>query len=228
MRGGIPPLSSYYLTPTTNKKMLIGINGYSGSGKDTIGKLLQDLYPDQNWKIKKFAGKLKTVASLLTGIPESNFEDLEFKKTILGTEWWTPCDEGVQPMTVRELLQKLGTDGLRNGLHENVWVNALIADYKPEVVYRLNQTTGALESHTDNKLPNWVITDVRFPNEAKVIKESGGYVIRVDRPGIKPINNHRSETSLDGWNFDYKIGNVSDVLSLAFTVSNIMEEIFKK
>jgi hypothetical protein len=106
------------------------------------------------------------------------------------------------PMTVREFLQKLGTDGLRDGLHGNVWVNALFADYTP--------------TH------NWIITDVRFPNEAKAIKDRGGIIIRVDRPFVKPINNHSSEIALDEWNFDYKIGNVSDLKSLAFTVENIL------
>jgi len=205
--------------------MILGINGYSGSGKDTIGKLLQDLYPEENWKIKKFAGKLKTVASLLSGIPQSNFEDQDFKKTLLGTEWWTACDEGLQPMTVRDFLQKLGTEGLRVGLHENTWVNALMADYKPETMYVVNPITGSLDAKVDTKMPNWVITDVRFPNEAQAIKEKGGYVIRIDRPGVKPINNHPSETSLDTWKFDYKIANVSDIVSLAFTLTNIISKI---
>ncbi len=205
--------------------MILGINGYSGSGKDTIGKLLQDLYPEENWKIKKFAGKLKTVASLLSGIPQSNFEDQDFKKTLLGTEWWTACDEGLQPMTVRDFLQKLGTEGLRVGLHENTWVNALMADYKPETMYVVNPITGSLDAKVDTKMPNWVITDVRFPNEAQAIKEKVGYVIRIDRPGVKPINNHPSETSLDTWKFDYKIANVSDIVSLAFTLTNIISKI---
>jgi hypothetical protein len=83
--------------------MLIGINGYAGSGKDTVGKIIQYLLSAFNgvnlekilnkyeeyewmleeqseWEIKKFAGKLKQVASLLTGIPIEKFEDQEFKK----------------------------------------------------------------------------------------------------------------------------------------------------
>jgi ABC-type dipeptide/oligopeptide/nickel transport system ATPase subunit len=60
--------------------MIIGINGYSGSGKDAMGKIIQELQPEKNWQIKKFAGKLKTIASILTGIPEEKFESEEFKK----------------------------------------------------------------------------------------------------------------------------------------------------
>jgi len=236
--------------------MIIGINGYAGSGKDTVGKLIQlascqdlpegldieDILKDyplnewwleekSGWEIKKWAGKLKTIASLLTGIPVEKFEDQEFKKTNLGPEWsylGPSCDGGKtrfstadlveKQMTVRDFLQKLGTDGLRNGLHTNTWVNALMADYKrgpfyPEV---------PAEDHA--KLPNWIITDTRFPNEAKAIKDAGGIVIRVDRPGVKAINDHPSEIGLDNWDFDHKIMNGSDMISLLFTVGSILRK----
>lgn len=229
--------------------MIIGINGYSGSGKDTIGKLIQIatcpkipdgydleelitfyhtqhewwLEEESGWEIKKWAGKLKTIASLLTGIPVQKFEDQEFKKTNLGPEWSTikyDYEKGsyTNPhtinMTVRDFLQKLGTDGLRTGLHENTWVNAIMADYE-----------GLYDIDTDRTTwPNWIITDTRFPNEAQAIKNAGGIVIRVDRPGYKPINDHPSETGLDNWNFDHKIMNGSDLTSLLFSVGNILRK----
>lgn len=208
--------------------MIIGVSGYSGSGKDTVGTIIQYIFCKHNplsrpveeivnnldiweevledtsgWEIKKFAGKLKDIASHLTGIDIEDFEDQDFKKTNLGREWWTTCDEGWQPMTVRDFLQKLGTDALRNGLHENVWVNALMADYDED--------------------SEWIITDTRFVNEAMAIKEKGGIIIRIDRPGVKPINNHPSEVSLDNWNFDYKIQNVGDILHLRTIVEQILK-----
>lgn len=215
--------------------MIIGINGYAGSGKDTIGKLIQiascdtlpeskDLeelvndYPNNEWwleeksgwQIKKWAGKLKTIASILTGIPIEKFEDQEFKKTKLPPIW---SNHGL-PTTVREFLQNLGTDALRDGLHPNTWVNALMSDYK-----------GLYDLDTDRTTwPHWVITDTRFPNEARAIKDAGGIVIRVDRPGISAINAHPSETALDNWEFDYKIMNGSDLVCLMFTVHNILKK----
>jgi hypothetical protein len=225
--------------------MIIGINGYSGSGKDTVGAIIQYLncyntgkltiedvckdylnhewwLEDQSgWQIKKFAGKLKQVGSILTGIPVEKFEDQEFKKTILGQEWWTTCDEGLQPMTVRDLLQKLGTECMRTGLHENTWVNALMADYQKEL--RI-ETDHPYSEHLTARYPNWIITDVRFPNEAQAIKDKGGIIIRIDRPGVKPINAHPSETGLDDWNFDHKIANVSDLISLKYTMEVILKE----
>ena len=227
--------------------MIIGINGYSGSGKDTVGIIIQYLnclnvggnpieevcknyedheewlYEQSNWEIRKFAGKLKDIASHLTGIDIEDFEDQEFKKTNLGREWWTvdyvkrykeenPTEDSIpveitevmKPMTVRDFLQKLGTDGLRTGLHPNVWVNALMVDY--------------IEDES-----NWIITDTRFENEAIAIKNKGGIIIRIDRPGVKPINNHPSETGLDHWNFDYKIQNLDDIFALKQTVQQILK-----
>lgn len=279
--------------------MIIGISGYSGTGKDTIGKLIQLLhcesigtatveevvndYDDHQWwleeksgwEIKKWAGKLKTIAFLLTGIPQEKFEDQEFKKTYLPEQWnyWTislidngklllqngryttkkeaesfipmlrqvygefrmEYVVGMQQMTVRQFLQELGTDACRNGLHPNTWVNALMADYKPilTIVHKLAGENGVEDDYEPQPddiketFPNWIITDTRFPNEAQAIKDAGGIVIRVDRPGVKAINAHPSETGLDDWDFDHRIMNGSDLTALAFTVSNILKK-YKK
>ena len=225
--------------------MIIGINGYSGSGKDTVGTIIQYLNCDNpqssieemcanyseyeywldeqsEWEIRKFAGKLKDIAEHLTGIPIEKFEDQEFKKTNLGPEWDVPSKyrdrTPPKPMTVRDFLQKLGTDAMRMGLHDNVWVNALMADYKGT---DLGDWKG--EKVYSENLPNWIITDVRFPNEAQAIKDKGGIIIRVDRPGVSPINDHPSEIGLDGWKFDYTIANVSDIFDLKESVKNILK-----
>ena len=172
------------------------------------------LEESSNWEIKKFADKLKEIAAHLLGINAEDFEDAEFKKTTLPSMWWTTCDEGLQPMTVREFLQKLGTDAMRNGLHTNVWVNALMADYE---CVPADRAPGGWDCD------NWIVTDTRFPNEAKAIKERDGIIIRIDRPGFKPVNAHPSETSLDKWDFDYRIANLSDLFSLKVTVETILK-----
>lgn len=186
--------------------MIIGISGYSGSGKDLVGTIIQEISLNK-WHVKKWAGKLKTMASILTGIPVEKFEDQQFKKTEMGPEW--DCQfytEGSgwqrRPMLVRDFLQKLGTDAIRNGLHENTWVNATLADYASDA--------------------NWIITDTRFPNEAEAIKKAGGIVVRINRPGVEPINPHPSETSLDDWNFDAVINNDGDVADIVHKVGLLL------
>ena len=193
--------------------MIIGVNGYALSGKDTVGQLIQQLDPDGSWEIKKFAGKLKTIASILTNIPVENFEDQQFKKLELDPMW---SDHGI-PMTVRDFLQKLGTDGLRNGLHPNTWVNALMADYVAEKLCDCKK-----ECRCIFKYPNWIITDCRFPNEAYAIKNAGGIIIRIDRPGITAINDHPSEVALDKWEFNYRISNDGTINKLKNEVEKIL------
>jgi DNA-binding NtrC family response regulator len=155
--------------------MIIGLSGYAGVGKDTVAKYITEI--DPTFKIKKFSGKLKEVASLLTGVPAKNFESQEFKHMEL--YGWD--------MTVRELLQRLGTEAIRDGLHEDAWVNALFADY--------------------HQGENWVITDMRFPNEYEAVMNWNGYTVRLERPNTRPVNNHPSEVSLDNATFHYRVIN---------------------
>lgn len=236
--------------------MIIGINGYIGSGKDTVGKIIQYLTFDwrnnfmneipsfeqfmkheyqggykvgynmlipPTWTVVKFAGKLKQIASLMTGIPVEKFEDQEFKQTFLGPEWSSLIERGEDEaadyhmMTVREFLQKLGTEAVREGLHTNAWVNALFADYKPPKMSERNPS-------------NWVITDTRFPNEAQAIKDRGGIVVRVNRdefidgyPLTQGIPKHPSETGLDNWNFDYVLENNGSIDDLIPKVKEMLE-----
>ena len=204
---------------------LIGINGKIGSGKDTVGKIIQHLTSNwfdeefvdthmldirSSWEIKKFAGKLKQIASLLSGIPVKRFEDQEFKQKQMSEGW---------EMTYREFLQKLGTEAMRNGLHTNVWVNALFANYN---------AIGYKYKDCDYKViqgkweyPNWIITDLRFPNEIEAIVERKGITIRVNRPGISLLD-HPSETSLDNAEFDYTIVNDSTIEDLVIKVREIL------
>jgi hypothetical protein len=231
---------------------IIAISGYAGSGKDLAAMMIQHhhLTPElqldnpvhelmnedtwwlddvSGWEIRKFAGKLKSIASILTGIPVQKFEDQAFKKTTLGPEWaraipgedWVNGKPVLVPMTVRDFLQKLGTDGLRDGLHENTWVNALMADYVPR---HEQWTEGSLDIHKYGLLPNWIITDCRFPNEAKAVRERDGVIIRINRPGVTAVNAHPSETALDDYDFDDVIVNDGSIQDLYEKVKFTIEK----
>lgn len=226
--------------------MIIGIAGRIGSGKDTVGEIIQQLTspvienyvtitkgemtPDKgasSWQIKKFAAKLKQIASLMLGVPAEKFEDQEFKKTFLGSEWdikeYHSEDSHedytwIHQMTVREFLQKLGTEGVRDGVHKNAWVNALFADYK------LQPHAGMTR---DLIYPDWIITDMRFINEMKAVKDRGGITIRVIRklPDVDYTTMeavHPSETQLDNEEFDHIIYNNGTIDELADAVKQIL------
>jgi hypothetical protein len=219
----------------TKKPNLIGISGRIGSGKDTVGLIIQHLLRNQtDWKIKKFAGKLKDVASLLTGIPAEQFEDQEFKSTALGEKWSYYEDGCSNDMTVRLFLQKLGTEAIRNGLHTNAWVNALFADYKD-----VKQSEDGLihEKYGEHDItivpnpilwkkyyPNWIISDLRFPNEYDAIKKKGGLCIKVVRPVVNKSTSeqHISEYALEYHTFDYTLDNSGDIDDLEKEVRQML------
>jgi hypothetical protein len=225
-----------------------------GSGKNTVGDIIEKICLTNEGPVfeqRSFAGKLKQIASLLTGIPVEKFEDQEFKKSLLGDEWGVvkdnplnaiPVFEDVQfnhLMSVREFLQKLGTEAMRDGLHTNVWVNALFADYKSkrELLQAdgtwIESDTGEVDFAVSIKYPKWIITDLRFPNEYKAVKEKGGITIRVVRPhgytnphtGVykeMPLSYHPSETALDDAKFDYEIINDGEIVDLIEKVKTIL------
>lgn len=210
--------------------------------KEWVDRKLEDVIYDLcKWEEKAFAYKVKQVASILTGIPIEKFEDQKFKEQLMGEEWWYWKVQGridgkiivadkiftdkhsaykyfeqdgsfyaIQPLlikpTVRNFLQRLGTEAIRDHVHPNAWVNALFADYE-EII----------------EMPkNWSVTDNRFLNESKAIKDRGGIIIRVNRDtGIK--DDHYSETALDDYNdFDYVIDNNGSLEELVQKVKEIL------
>jgi hypothetical protein len=237
--------------------MIIGINGKIGSGKDTVGKIIQYLtYPVNvdiqtylekevngqfeikpnvrtipNFEIKKFAGKLKQIASLLTGIDVEKFEDQDFKMTNLGPEWARPfydkkSNVHYETITVRKFLQLLGTECMRMGLHVNTWVNALFADYKPQPnkeVAEFLAAEGLPQSMNagEQNHPNWIITDMRFPNEMEAVELREGVTIKVVRPGTA-VGTHPSETALDDAYFDHVISNDGTIEDLVEKVRQVL------
>lgn len=218
------------------EKNLISISGSAGHGKDTVAKIIQwllrgsglgsipleDIAKDSRhldaflldssgFEIKKFAGKLKEIASILTGVPIHKWEDQEFKNEKMPEDWG---------MTYREFLQRLGTEAMRDGLHKDIWVNSLFSDYRPQKLSEYNPS-------------RWIITDTRFPNEFKAIKERGGLMLKVvrtekDSAGNRVLSNHirseihSSETALEGYEFDHIIFNDDGILELAHKVKNVL------
>jgi hypothetical protein len=151
--------------------MIIGISGKIKSGKSTAVDFIKKF--DNRFIEKQFAYKLKAIAALLTGDDINKYQTQEGKAEHLPL--WN--------MTRREILQKLGTDALRNNFHQQVHVKGLIADINPA---------------TDHV----IVSDVRFRNEADFIKELGGVIIRINRPMAYSYPNEWAEyTKTNTWPF---------------------------
>lgn len=147
-------------------------------------------------------------------------------------------------LTPRLLLQLLGTECGRQIIHPQIWVNALMSEYKlingnisssPYSSNRMNNALAALKS----TYPNWIITDIRFPNELKAIEDRAGITIRVNRPmGDSKFEGtqeewdklvernkqvqHESEKALDNAEFDYTIQNDNTLEDLIQKVREIL------
>ena len=236
------------------------INGGNWSYPNGFKSNIQ--YTESKWEIKKFADKLKDIVCLLIGCTREQLEDRGFKETPLGEEWRNLFDkndkitlhkdlEGYSSvLTPRKLLQLLGTECGREIIHPNIWVNALMSECKPFIkgYPQLTNSAGKEliegENYSMGKaiLPNWIITDMRFPNELKAVKDKGGITIRVNRDrglvgeadkgrfdvtkeGLVPSKNnpnHPSETALDNTEFDFVIDNNGTIGDLVEKVKEIL------
>lgn len=172
--------------------MIIGICGRQGSGKDTVADMINKL-TNHKYQRRRFASKLKECAGILLGVPASLFEDRDYKDSYIES----------YGMTVREFLQRLGTDAVRNNVHPNTWVTSLLMDY----------------SDGDD----WIISDVRFINEADYIKFHGGTIIKVNR--ITKHDLHPSENELDFIIPDYEISNSGSFFDLEYSVKKILNNL---
>ena len=189
--------------------MIIGISGKAESGKDTAANMLKILYGNPNIsyedynnknynkfadiEVIHFADILKETAMTMCVLSEEDVYTQHGKKRKI--EWLG--------ITVRELLQKLGTC-IRQNIDEDFWVKSLWA-----VVDNWN---------------NVIIADVRFPNEVNSIKERGGIVIRLNRDKSR-IDYHISETALDDYKeWDLVIDNNSTKEDLFNTLKKIVQK----
>jgi hypothetical protein len=175
---------------------LIGLSGYARSGKDTAAAALVL----DGWQRVSFADVLR---NFLYAVNPVIMSSALFGTTRLAeyvdTFGWEKAKDDVPE--VRALLQRVGTDAGRNILGENVWIDAALSGLEPDGSY--------------------VVTDCRFPNEAQAIRDRGGYVFRITRPGFAPTNGHVSETALDDFRFDAHIGNVGSQADLAYKIREL-------
>jgi len=221
---------------------VIGISGKMGCGKNyiaekIIGQLLNDL--GYNISFLAFADLLKyEIGSRIENI--NNIEEIQNK---MDKNYYNLFVE--KDSNTRNILQKYGTENGREAKNkkieditlyydENIWIKGLYLMMKNiyEKVYNK-------QKHI------FIITDVRFINEADFIKSLNGKIIRVnainrninrinqevqkylithqdnkeniDINNIKnKLSSHKSETELDNYNFDFILNNDSDYINSDF------------
>jgi len=188
--------------------MLIGICGLIGSGKDTVAKRLVKKH---GFKRDSFAKSLKDAVGDIFNWDRKLLEG----KTKKSREWreqpdkfWSEkMDKEVTP---RWVLQYFGTEVMRKGMHDAIWVDSVISRYKGKPT---------------------VISDTRFQNEIKTIKAHSGKIICVKRNPIpsrewmEVHHHHLSEWDWIGAEFDYTIENNGTVDDLNLKIDSIIHQL---
>lgn len=186
-------------------KIIVGIIGKAGSGKDTIGDFLVDRYAFKKFSL---ADRLKACVQVMFMLDDCTMHSREAREKPLKDfpEW-----------SVRKLLQFIGTELFRNNFDQDIWVKLLKKQIRESEANLI------------------VVTDVRFPNEIEGIMEMSNSedfkvcFIKVFREGKDGYNvgiaNHASEKyDLEG---DYMINNNGTILELYDKVSSIINSVYK-
>lgn len=199
--------------------MIIGLVGFIGSGKGTVGDILE-----QKGFIKdSFAKPLKDACAVMFGWSRELLEgdtEMSRKWREEPDSYWS--EKFGREFTPREALQKMGTEAGRDVFHKDIWVISL-----------LNRAKGK----------DVVVTDVRFQNEIEYIQGNGGIVIRVKR-GEDPAwfsllekikletertkfmqheHIHKSEWDWIGCEFNYTIANNGTIQDLGKDVKRVLQ-----
>jgi hypothetical protein len=182
---------------------VIGITGRKYNGKDTLGNLFVSNF---GYKKLAYANPLKEACRCIFNF---NDDQLYGDKKEIEDEFWH--------VTPRKVFQYVGTDMFRTHIKEviphvenNIWVEVvkkqILDDWK----------------HDPNS--KFVVTDVRFPNEAKMIQDLGGIVVRVRRDCVNTdIDTHPSELMIEQLDVDYELPNNGTVDELYNNMLNYLK-----
>ena len=147
--------------------MIVGLTGKKQHGKDTTGAILVN---EHGFVRVSFADALKQSAAALFGVPVETWDALKNRPDAIVTLNVGAYVGGdvLAKLTVREFVQRYGTEAHRDVFGGDFWVN-VVRDKVADLVKQ------------DESV---VITDVRFAEEAALVVKMGGKVINVYRPQV--------------------------------------------
>ena len=201
---------------------VIGICGKARAGKDTAAMAIADHIVahaesvdfDESYVvgIEAFAGPIKSMVAMLLDFfgKGSVMEPGELYPYIQGDLKEEVIPEiGASPRT---LMQTIGTEWGRGLINDNIWINSMRARYEK---YKMMADHGYKGIYI-------LMTDVRFENEAKAIKDLGGIILRIDRDPIDGLDAesdaHASELGVPNDLVDYVVNNNEDIDKLKASV----------
>lgn len=175
----------------TTTSLLIGLTGRPMAGKDTAACFLRF----SGWDAIAFADALRIEVAEAFHIPIEMLTDRLGKDQparclaagcCRRPDWlhWCAANEHslIEPRSPRWVMQRWGTD-FRRAADDRHWARQV--------------ETWVQLKRAHNPGARLVVTDVRMPNEADMIRGLGGIVVRVHRPGDAPLDHdtahHASE-----------------------------------
>lgn len=177
--------------------MIIAIHGKAGHGKDTVGKMISNIRRSKDEECLKgsFAHKVKQCASIITGIGLTCTDKDSYSSPVY--DYTREDKQKLIPhlgMTLREFLQRFATEACRDNISQGIWVDSLLEQIK---------------NHP--RTTNVIITDLRFENEIKKLREERVVLVKVIRDNYqgdpKAEKEHLSEKGLSDDLFDLVITN---------------------
>lgn len=151
--------------------LLIGIHGKARAGKDTAAAHMVRNY---GFVRTAFADPLKRAAQQMFGLTEAQTYSDELKEVMIPHWGYSP----------RQLFQLLGTESGREVFGEDMWLRR----------WQIDAERIADEGN------HIVVTDVRFANEAEMIRARGGVIVHLLRPtdnGLGQQAFHASERGIE-------------------------------
>lgn len=179
--------------------MIIGLSGYAQSGKDTVANILVEKH---GYRRIAFADPIRKLLYEMDPLIPKGYGDsiINYRlQDLVDSYGWDKVK--VDFPEVRRLLQELGV-GARKLFGDTFWINEALSDVAPQ-----------------DKV---VVSDVRFENEAIWIQEFKGQIWRIKRIGTDAVNDHVSESEMDGYPVDQIFVNNGTLEDLEVLVSTRM------
>lgn len=183
-----------------NKVKLIGIHGPLESGKDTVAQTIISKFPELYTQYA-FAWPIKQACQIMFGFTEKDMNDRVLK-------------ERVHPMwgiTPRKTMQLLGTEYGRNMIRKDIWIIRALME---------------IDKNLENGYGT-IISDVRFENEADLIREKNGIIIHITRPTLDVSSEkykHESEGGIKKEKTDIILNNNTSLEVFKKTVTDLFED----
>jgi hypothetical protein len=161
--------------------MIIGICGRKQSGKTELAKQLVQY--QFYWRLP-FTEPFKEAAATMLRL--QGVADAEIYRLVWGDGKEEEC-KYFNGRSARYIQETLGTEWGREMVDLDIWVGI----WERRVEY-FRETTSMFK--------NIVVEDMRYPNEAEVIRHHGGKLIRIEREKVRettsifPIDDHISES----------------------------------